>query len=206
MRKSLRRWHGVSALVLLLFVIAHLANHLAGLDSIETHRKWMDILRKVYRHPLGESVLLLAVVFQIISGLTFVIRGWRERCGFLPWLQAGSGAYLALFFINHVSAVLLGRHYLHLDTNFYFAAAGFFVPPFQFFFAPYYFLGDLALFTHLGCALYWQFEAKSKVAGILAVALPSLIGIAISGIIVLTLAGTFYPVDIPPQYQATFGK
>lgn len=36
-----------------------------------------------------------------------------------------------------------------VDTNFYFAAAGFHVPPNQLLFGPYYFLAVLALFTHL---------------------------------------------------------
>ncbi len=202
---TLRKLHGLSALLILVFLCVHIANHLAALSGIDSHLAFMRSARLVYRSPAVEILILLAVVFQIYSGITFVVRGWKQRQGFLPWLQAGSGAYLAFFFLNHVGAILYGRTVLHLDTNFYFAAAGFYVPPFQFFFAPYYFLGVLALFTHLGCALYWLLETKSQIIRILAVALSFTVGFALSLLIVLSLSGVLYPVKIPPEYKATYG-
>ena len=203
---TLRTLHGFSALFLVAYAAAHIANHLVGLAGIEAHIAFMRDFRSVYRIPVVEAMLLAAVAFQIYSGLTFVVRGWKQRQGLVPWLQAGSGAYLAFFFLNHVGAVLFGRTVLDLDTNFYFAAAGFHVPPFQYFFAPYYFLAVLALFTHLGCALYWQLQAKPRFARGVAVALPVVVGLAVSSLIVLNLAGVFYRVDIPPEYKATFGQ
>lgn len=203
---TLRTLHGFSALFLVAYAAVHIANHLVGLAGIEAHIAFMRDFRSVYRIPVVEAMLLAAVAFQIYSGLTFVVRGWKQRQGLVPWLQAGSGAYLAFFFLNHVGAVLFGRTVLDLDTNFYFAAAGFHVPPFQYFFAPYYFLAVLALFTHLGCALYWQLQAKPRFARGVAVALPVVVGLAVSSLIVLSLAGVFYRVDIPPEYKATFGE
>jgi hypothetical protein len=91
---------------------------------------------------------------------------------------------------------------LGLDTNVYYAAAGLHVPPFQFYFAPYYFLAVLALFTHLGCALYWRLDTPRPM---LAVAVPATFGAVISLLIVLALAGVYYPVHIPDSYKATFG-
>jgi hypothetical protein len=196
---TLRKLHGLSALPILVFLCVHITNHLAALNGIDSHLAFM-----VYRSPAVEILLILAVAFQIYSGITFVIRGWKQRQGFLPWLQAGSGAYLAFFFLNHVSAILYGRTVLHLDTNFYFAAAGFYVPPFQFFFAPYYFFGVLALFTHLGCALYWLLETKSQTIRILAVSLSFTVGFALSLLIVLSLSSVFHPVQVPPEYKATY--
>lgn len=203
---TLRTLHGFSALLLVAYAAVHIANHLVGLAGIEAHIAFMRDFRSVYRIPVVEAMLLAAVAFQVYSGLTFVVRGWKQRQGLVPWLQAGSGAYLAFFFLNHVGAVLFGRTVLDLDTNFYFAAAGFHVPPFQYFFAPYYFLAVLALFTHLGCALYWQLQAKPRFARGVAVALPVVVGLAVSSLIVLNLAGVFYRVDIPPEYKATFGQ
>lgn len=116
-----------------LYAMVHIANHLTGLAGIETHIAFMRAFRAVYRIPVVEAVLLGAVAFQIYSGLVFVIKGWRHRASFIPWLQAASGGYLAFFFLNHVGAVLFGRFVLNLDTNFYYAAAGVSVPPFQFF-------------------------------------------------------------------------
>jgi len=202
---TLRKLHALSALLIVAFVCVHIANHLVGLNGVESHIAFMKAARSVYRLPVVEALLLAAVAFQIYSGVTFVVRGWKERHGFIPWLQAGSGAYLAFFFLNHVGAVLVGRNVMNLDTNFYFAAAGFHVPPFQFFFAPYYFLGVLVLFTHLGCALYWQLQGQTRTTRLLAVALPSTVGLALSLLIVLSLAGVIYPVEIPPEYKATYG-
>ena len=119
-------------------------------------------------------------------------------------LVAGQrGAYLAFFLLVHVGAILFGRTVPKLDTNFYFAAAGLHVTPNRFFFAPYYFLAVLALFTHLGCAAYWQFQARSRCARILAIALPMLGGGIVSLLIVLSLAGMLQPVEVPAEYMAT---
>jgi hypothetical protein len=202
---TLRKLHGLSASFIAAYACVHIANHLVGLGGVESHIAFMRTARLVYRFPVVEVALLMAVAFQIYSGLTFVVRGWRQRQGFMPWLQAASGAYLVFFFLNHVGAVLFGRTVLHLDTNFYYAAAGFYVPPFQFFFAPYYFLAVLALFTHLGCALYWRLRAKSRPAHVLAIVVPSGVGLVVSLLIVLSLAGVFYSVQVPAKYKATFG-
>jgi hypothetical protein len=200
----LRKFHRISALLIAAYACLHIANHLVGLRGVESHIEFMRVARLVYRQPVVEILLLLSVAFQVGSGVTFIIRGWKQRRGLMPWLQAGSGAYLVLFFLNHVSAVLYGRNTLHLDTNFYYAAAGFYVPPLQFYFAPYYFLAVVALFAHVGCALYWRFQTGSRLARALSIALPLSVGSIISLLIVLSLAGVFYPVDVPPEYKASF--
>jgi succinate dehydrogenase/fumarate reductase cytochrome b subunit len=203
---TLRDFHRASAIVIATYALTHIANHLLSLQSVAAHIAFMEAARSLYRYWIVEFVLLFCVAFQIGSGLWFIARGWKERRGLLPWLQAGSGAYLAFFLLIHVSAVLVGRSILQLDTNFYFAAAGFHVPPYQFFFAPYYFLAVLALFTHLGCAAYWQLAAASRSARVIAVALPMLVGSVIALLIVLSLAGMIQPVDVPAQYKATYAR
>lgn len=201
---KLRKLHAFSALFLGIYATFHLANHLAGLVGVEAHIAFMQSLRTIYRQPVVEVSLIAAVLLQIYSGISFVARGWKHRRGFMPWLQAGSGVYLAFFLLNHVGAVLLGRAVFKLDTNFYFAAAGFHVPPFQFFFAPYYFLGVMALFTHLGCALYWRLQTQSRSNRLLAVVLPVSIGAALSVLMVLMVAGALYPIQVPVEYTAPF--
>lgn len=202
---TLRQLHGLSALLAASYAGLHIANHLAGLAGIESHIEFMAAARAIYRWPPVEALLLSAVAFLIGSGLSFVVRGWRQRKGCLQWLQAGSGAYLLFFLLNHAREIFMARYVAPVDTNFYFAARGFALPPLQFFFAPYYFLAVLALFTHLGCALYWQVQARSRRARILAVALPTLAGGVVALLIVMSLAGVFYPVDLPPHYQAGYG-
>ncbi|WP_334187384.1 hypothetical protein [Noviherbaspirillum sp.] len=193
----------MSALLLAAYACIHIANHLVGMVGVDAHIAFMRAFRSVYRIPVVEAALFAAVSFQICSGLVFVVRGWRVREGVVAWLQAGSGAYLAFFLLNHAGAVLVGRAVLNLDTNFYFAAAGFHVPPFQFVFAPYYFLAVLSLFIHLGCALHWHLTGRA--VRMYAVAVSMVVGSVVSLLIVLILAGAFYPVQIPAEYKATYG-
>ena len=164
----------------------------------------MEVARKLYRHPIIEFPLLLCVAFQFASGLWLVLRGWKQRRGGVAWLQAISGATLAFFLLVHVGAVLYGRTALDLDTNFYFAAAGFHVPPNQFFFGPYYFLGIFALFTHLGCGAYWHLQSSPLKTRALGLAIPMLVGGVVSVLIVLSLAGKLQPVEVPAKYKATY--
>lgn len=98
---------------------------------------------------------------------------------------------------------MCGRYALQLDANFYFAAAGLHGPPNQFFFGPYYFLAVFPLFTHLGCAAYWQLQASLPTTRVRAVALFMVVGAAISLLIGLSLAGKLQPVEVPQVYKAT---
>ncbi|MDN2697774.1 hypothetical protein O0882_15755 [Janthinobacterium sp. SUN073] len=132
------------------------------------------------------------------------LRRWKERSGFVAWLQAGSGIYLALFLLFHVSAVLFGRTALKLDTNFYYAAAGFVRMPYALFFAPYYFLAVHALFMHLGCAAYWQVKTRSPMVRRLAMGIPAGVGLVVALLIDLALAGMLHPLDIPAKYLTIY--
>jgi hypothetical protein len=202
---TLRKFHALSALFIAAFACLHIANHLAGLFGAASHIAFMESARRVYRFPPVEALLLICVVFQVVSGLTFVVRGWKQRRGLVPWLQALSGGYLAFFLGVHVGAVLFGRSALNLDTNFYFAAAGFHVAPLHLFFGPYYFLAVVALFTHLGCAAYWYFQDHSGQPRPLVVAVPLAVGAIASLLIVLSLAGALFPLEVPAQYKASYG-
>jgi succinate dehydrogenase/fumarate reductase cytochrome b subunit len=202
----LRTLHRFSAFGLLAFIAMHVTNHLVAIIGIQSHIAFMDAARVVYRAPLVEGILLFCVVFQILSGLWFVVQGWRQRTGFVAWLQACSGLYIAFFLLIHVGAVLYGRALLNLDTNFFYAAAGMHVPPNQCFFIPYYFLSLLALSAHLGCAFYWFLKDSSKNMRQAALVIPIIIGSTVSTIIVLSLAGKFQPLDIPAKYKATYAK
>lgn len=203
---TLRNLHRASAILIAAFASVHVANHLSSLSSVASHIAFMEAARAIYRQRFIEAVLLSCVAFQVVSGLRFVIRGWKLRQGRIAWLQASSGAYLAFFLLMHVGAVLFGRAVLNLDTNFYFAAAGLQASPTQFFFAPYYFFAVVSLFTHLGCAAYWQLQAQSRVARALAIALPMLVGVVVSSLIVLSLSGMLQPFEVPAKYKATYAR
>jgi hypothetical protein len=191
-----RRLHRAAGALLAVFAAVHVANHLAALGGVDAHVRFMDAARRVYRQPVVEAVLLLCVVLQAASGLRMLWAGRSRRRGVLAWLQAGSGAYVALFLAIHVSAVLAGRIVGGLDTNFHFAAAGLHVWPFVLFFVPYYFLAVAALFVHVGCALRRGGMAVAWCAGA---------GGVVAGLIVATLMGKVVPVEIPAAYLRTFG-
>jgi len=202
---TLRRIHRFSAILLGLYVLMHLFNHLAGLKSIQTHLDLMKMLRHVYRVPAVEIVLLLAVGVQIVTGIGAVIAGWKQREGIWAWVQAGSGAYLAFFLVIHVFAVLYGRTVLGLDTNFYYAAAGMYVPPYHWFFVPYYFLAVAALVTHLSSAMHWQLLESGwrRAAQILPIAAIGA-GVLCAFLITALLDGYVHPVSIPQEYLDTY--
>ncbi len=200
----LRSLHKVTALVLAVFVSMHIANHLASLHSVALHIALMNAFRKVYRQPVVEVLVVACAAFQAASGLALVSRGWSARTGWVARLQAGSGMYLAFFLLAHVSAVLYGRIVLRLDTNFFYAAAGLHVPPFAWFFAPYYFLAVLALFVHAGCASYWHFLRPRPTVGRVLLASATGAGLVVSLLVTASLAGAFEPLHIPPEYRATY--
>ena len=164
----------------------------------------MEVIRPLYRNALIEPVLIALLIFQLATGVTMVLQGWRSRSGVVAWLQAVSGLYIAAFIVIHTTAVMGARFLLHLDTNFNFAAAGLHVPGWLWYFFPYYFLAVAALFAHVGCAIYWSFDDTRPRAA--SMALRVLIGVGVvSGVLfVLMLSGKLYPVTIPSKYLATY--
>ncbi len=198
--------HRTSAFIIGTYVAIHILNHLLAIQSVETHIAFMEAFRKIYRLPIVEIVLLVCVAFQIGSGIYFIKRRWGQRRGFFERVQSLSGGYLAYFLLAHVGAVLFGRSVLNLDTNFYYAAAGMHVPPFQLYFLPYYFLAVVAIFGHVACAVHWlarnrfSTAARNYFGGAVLV-----VGILISTLIVTAFAGGFHPVEIPKEYRATYG-
>lgn len=200
----IRTVHRTSAALLLLFVVAHIGNHLAALNGVDAHGQVMLALRTVYRNPIVEPLLLIAVLVQVTTGLIQFVRGWRIRSGGVARLQAWSGLAIALFLSVHVSAVLMARA-SGLDTNFHFAAAGMHAG-FAGFFIPYYFTAVAALFAHLGCAAYWWLSAQGRpVAARRVLGGMTVTGLAVAGLLVALLAGVIVPVTIPPAYLASFG-
>lgn len=157
--RSLRGLHLASGLLIAVFAAAHIGNHLAMFAGQAAHIAVMEALRPFYRNPIAETLLMLALAFQLGSGLSMI---WRTRAepreGLARW-QAISGGVLVLFILNHVGAVWAGRLVMGLDTNYHFAAAGFHAG-LAGFFVPYYFLGVAALFVHAACALAWRMRSR----------------------------------------------
>lgn len=201
----LHKFHRASAGVIGAYVAVHLFNHLLALRSVEAHIQFMESFRHIYRNPFVEVLLLACAAFQIGSGIYFIQNRWGKRHGFFERIQAVSGGYLAFFLLAHAGAVLFGRATLDLDTNFYYAAAGMHVPPFQYYFVPYYFLAVVAIFGHIACAVHWLTrnnlsETARNYFGYTVLA----VGVAASTLIVAAFSGAFYDIKIPQKYQATY--
>jgi len=196
MRLSLKTTHRILACGLGLFLISHFAIHLTAIGGVELHLNVLDKFQGVYRNLLIEPLLFLAIVTQIFIGAKLVWRRWKQPAkGFWGWAQILSGFYLIFFFILHTSAALFTRYLVGLDTNFYWAAGTLNVGALKYFFAPYYFLGVLSVFTHLAAAIYfgWSGKVVSK--------LVLLLGVIIAALIVSALSGVFYDITIPPEYK-----
>ncbi len=202
---NISKLHRLSAFFVATFAAIHIANHLASLASISAHLKFMEAARILYRAPFTEGALLVCVTFQGASGLWLVFAGWKQRRGAVAWIQAASGFYLALFLLIHLGAVLFGRAVLGLDTNFFYAAAGMHAPPFQYFFVPYYYVAVVALFLHVGCAIYWSgpvaFRGQTLTVGVAALG-----GVVASTLLVMSLAGNIQSFEIPQKYLSTYGR
>ena len=149
----MKKVHFISGIILSIFVTIHLLNHLAAVQSISTHMEVMNVLRRIYQHPLIEPFLLFAVFVQIISGIKLVLnRGWKQTERYNK-LHVYSGIYLGFFLLMHTSATLIGRFVLLVDTNFYYGAMVVNAKPYLFFYIPYYFFGAFSFFVHIACII-----------------------------------------------------
>ncbi|MEZ4901241.1 MAG: hypothetical protein R2822_05505 [Spirosomataceae bacterium] len=149
-----------------------------------------------------ESMLLVSIVVQIVSGLKLFLRKRKTARGFFEKLHIRSGLYLAFFFVIHLSAIMVGRYVLNIDTNFYFGVSGLNTFPFNLFFIPYYACAILAFFGHV--AAIHHSKMQQPILGLS----PYFQSIAILFVGVLTTIFIFYGltdgfvgVEIPSPYQ-----
>lgn len=190
------RAHRFTGLVILIFVALHLAVHLTALAGITAHSKVLSLVQILYRNPVVEPLLLLAILVQIGIGIHFAVSRWRLTKGD-RWgrLQLVSGLYLAFFVLNHTGAALYARHGAGLETNFFWASGVLLHPVLQWYFYPYYALAIIAVFTHAAAAVWFRTRSARRVRLVIA----SGVGIAVC--ILLSFGGWLYPIAIPGAYQ-----
>ena len=146
--------HASSAILIVLFAVAHVANHLAGLFGGDVHIAIMHALRRVYRHPLVEPVLLATVFLQVSTGLALLWRRMPQAREWFSTLQIATGTYLMMFFASHVSAVFRARLLRNRDTDWTWLSGGeLLTDPWSARLVPYYFLAVIALAVHVACGL-----------------------------------------------------
>lgn len=122
---SWRVMHGVSAAIILLFIVFHLSNHSMGLGGARPYTQMMEAGRMVYRVPIIEFALVALLLLQVASGLTLAWR-WSERTGdTFRVLQIGSGIYLSAFIVTHLNSALISARAIQgIDTDWAWATGG----------------------------------------------------------------------------------
>ena len=204
---TIKKLHYISGLTITVFVGLHLFNHFMSIWGADKHIAVMDNLRLFYRNIFIETILLLAVLTQIISGIKLFIRKRKTATTFFDTLQIWSGLYIALFFVIHVGVVFAGRIFLHLDTNFYFGVAGLNTFPLNLFFIPYYGLAILSFFGHVS-AIH-NSKMKKTVLGLTPKTQSIIIlvfGLMLTLVIFYGLTNHFKGVTIPEAYKVLIGK
>lgn len=199
--------HYVSGLIITFFVGIHLFNHAWSILGADRHIEMMNTLRPFYRNIFVETVLLSAVFVQIISGLKLFRVNRKIASTFFERLHIWTGLYLAIFFVIHLSAVMSGRFFLHLDTNFYFGVAGLNSFPTNLFFVPYYGLAIISFFGHI--ASIHAKKMKQPIFGLTPIKQSSVIfifGIILTIIIFYGLTNHFKGVIIPEKYKILTGE
>lgn len=154
--RALATWrvaHGVAGVIVLLFVAFHLFNHLFGLAGPHAHSQVMELGRAIYRSSFVEPVLVVALLFQVFSGLRL---GWNwSSVGSDNYriFQVGSGVFLAVFILGHLNAVFIfARTYAGIETGWDFASGdpvGMIHDPWGIRLLPHYAIGVLFIITHL---------------------------------------------------------
>jgi hypothetical protein len=119
---SLRVAHGVSALILLAYVAFHLTNHLFAWRGEAAHAAVMEAGRTIYRSPVVEPLLVLAMSFQVVTGLILAWRWSARRLDFHRSFQVASGFFLAVYILGHMNSVFtLARWFFGIPTGWDFA-------------------------------------------------------------------------------------
>jgi hypothetical protein len=149
--------HGLTAAIISLYVLFHIANHLFGLVGQDAHAAVMKIGRVVYRSGLGEPLLVAAMLFQIGTGLYLAWRWSAAPQTFHRTYQVASGAYLSLFILGHMNSVFVyARSFLGIPTDWNFAIGaptGLIHDAWNIRLVPHYALGVFFVLSHVASGL-----------------------------------------------------
>jgi succinate dehydrogenase/fumarate reductase cytochrome b subunit len=189
--------HYYAGLIMAFFIGLHLLNHSMILISEETYISFMDFARKIYRNPVSETILLLAVIVQVVSGIKLFRKKWPNRPGLFDKLQLFSGLYFAYFLITHTAAVFAGRYYFELDTNLYFGASVVNMYPVLLFYMFHYGLAIFAFFAHIGSLHYIRIQ---KYVSEKSARIHGYIFLTVGVLLAILIVGKLMTVDVPAEY------
>ncbi|WP_407524353.1 hypothetical protein PDL71_01275 [Lacibacter sp. MH-610] len=204
---TLKKIHSISGLTISFFIALHLFNHCFSISGADKHLAVMKTLRVFYRNIFTETLLVSSAAIQIFSGLKLFVIKRQTAKSFFEKLQIWTGLYLSFFFLIHLSAVLTGRFVLHLDTNFYFGAAGLNTFPFNLFFIPYYFFAVVSFFGHISAIHHQRMSRSISVFTPYKQSIVILIsGICFALFLIYGLTNKFRGFQIPAAFNILIGK
>jgi hypothetical protein len=207
LRMTIKKTHYISGLTITIFIAIHLFNHFCSIFGADKHIEIMNVLRLFYRNIFIETILLIAIVVQIVSGLRLFKSNRKIAKYSFEQIHIWTGLYLAIFLIIHLIAVFYGRYFLHINTNYYFGVAALNSFPSILFFIPYYGLAIISFFGHIA-SVHSEKMGKSILnlspnrQGIAIITL----GCIFTIIIFYGLTNKFKGVIIPKEYQILIGK
>lgn len=154
------RWrvvHGLTAAILILYVLFHIINHLFGLIGPDAHAAVMKIGRVVYRSSIGEPLLVGTMLFQVGTGLYLAWRWSAAPQDFHRTYQVASGAYLSMYILGHMNSVFVyARRFLGIPTDWNFAVGaptGLIHDAWNIRLLPHYALGTFFVLSHITSGL-----------------------------------------------------
>ena len=140
-------------MIVAIFLVWHLANHVTAAFSLETNKAIMDLLRAWYRSNVIQPLLIALFAFQLLSGLRLVWAKIPRDADIYASIQTATGGYLAFYITSHLIAVfILGRIFLGIDTTFAWASgapAGLLSDAWNVRLIPHYSLAVLFVISHL---------------------------------------------------------
>lgn len=120
-----RRTHRAFVVLLIAFVILHLAVNLTALRDLASYNQAAGWFRFVWRTPIGEPILIALLAIQMATGLALAMDVSAGRSTFEHLCQITAGLFVAVFLTSHTFAVaVLGRALLDRGPAFTFASAG----------------------------------------------------------------------------------
>ena len=182
-------------------VLGHMPRASSALGGINTHLRALDAVQWIYRNPVGETLLVTAIITQIVTGLKRLKAKIKSK-NIWARAQVWSGLYLIMFLIIHTSAAIFTRNFGGLETDFYWAAGSMNIAPLKYMFWPYYFFGVLSIFVHFACAVHFGWRGKFTA---LKIALPWAGGV-MAATIILTFTGAFYEVPVTDAVQHYYSQ
>lgn len=148
----MRNLHRACALILSVFVAAHIGNHVIGVFGLETYFRYLTAVRQVYRHPIGEPILIGLIILQMFTGLAVTASAFqrRERRKLLSWIEIVAAWLFFLFIAIHLASIAVTRFYFEMETDFLWVATMMRPSLLQPFVVAFHFLGIVVVTTHMG--------------------------------------------------------